>query len=165
MTRLDPALVQHQIANLVAAYPDLADDDDGWSLAISSETELDEMLIKLVRLIDDSKALVDGTKARADELDARVTRFKRRIEAYRSLIQRLMDAANLPKRELPEATLSIRAGSPRVIITDERLIPPSLTVIKTEPNKTLIRTTLTAGGSVPGAVLSNAEPSLTIRVK
>ena len=88
MTRLNPALVQHQIANLVAAYPDLADDDDGCgpSQFSSRKRELDEMLIKLVRLIDDSKALVDGTKARADELDARVTRFRRRIEAYRSLI-------------------------------------------------------------------------------
>lgn len=162
--RLDPAIVAHQIANLKTSYPDLVDDED-WSLALSSETELDEMLTKLVRMIEDSKALIEGTGARMDDLKARQDRFKRRIEAYRSLIFKLMQAADLPKRELPEATLSIRPGTPKVIITDEHIIPPALCETKIEPSKTKIKEALEKGEIVPGASLSNGEAVLSVRVK
>lgn len=161
--RLDPAIIEHQIANLKIAFPDLADDEDGWSITIESETELDDMLTKLIRMISDTNALGEGTQARVDELTARRNRFKRRIEAYRSLIFKLMQAAELTKRELPEATLSIRAGTQKVIIADESLIP--VTLCESTPNKTKIKEALTNGESVPGASLSNAEPTLSVRVK
>ena len=162
--RVDPQIIAHQIANLKTSYPELAGDEDDWSLALSSETELDEMLTRLVRMIEDSKALIEGTGARMDELKARQDRFRRRIEAYRSLIFKLMQTAELQKRELPEATLSIRAGSPKIIIADEDKIPLNLCETKIEPNKTKIKEAL-ASGPVPGVELSNAEPVLSVRVK
>lgn len=164
--RLDPAIIQHQIANLKVAYPDLADDEEGWSLSLETETELDEMLTKLVRMIEDSKALIEGTGARMDELKARQDRFKRRIEAYRSLIFKLMQAAELPKRELPEATLSIRAGSQKVVILDEEALPDIACKFVRKPDLTKIKELLTdEAGVCAGATLSNAESSLAIRVK
>ena len=67
--------------------------------------------------------------------------------------------------ELPEATLSIRVGMPKVVVTDEAVLPDTLCRIKREPDKTKIKESLLAGNAVEGAVLSNAEHTLTIRTK
>ena len=74
-----------------------------------------------------------------------------------------MQTANLAKAELPEATLSIRQGTPKVVIINEREIPDEFMRIKKEPDKTRIKAVMTAGEVVSGCALSNAEPSLTIR--
>lgn len=164
--RLDPTIIAKQIADLKAAYPDLWGEEEDWSLALSSETELDEMLTKLVRMIEDSKALIEGTGARMDELKARQDRFKRRIEAYRSLIFKLMEAAGLSKRELAEATLSLRAGSQKVVIVDEAALPDIACKMVRRPDLAKIKELLTDDtGACAGAMLSNAEPNLTIRVR
>jgi hypothetical protein len=165
--RIDLQIVQHQIANLQTTYPDLTADEEGWMLALSGETELDELLTMLVTKIGDTDALLDGTAIRAEELAARQARFKRRIEAYRALIFKLMEAAELPKRELPLATISVRKGTPKVIITDEAALPDTVCKFTRKPDLALIKDILTNSPSppLPGATLSNAEPSITIRVK
>ena len=61
--------------------------------------------------------------------------------------------------------LSIRAGQPRVIITDETLLPPDCVRIKREPDKIAIKERLSRGEPVPGATLSNSEETLAMRIK
>lgn len=162
--RLDPQIVQHQIANLAISYPDMVEDD--WSLALASETDLDEMLTKLVRMIDDARALSEGTEGRLKELKERQDRFDRRIEAYRALILKLMTAANVRKLEMPEATLSIRPAQLRVIgEPDAEALPDDLVKIERRPDKAAIKNELLAGYPVPGCHLSNGGETLTIRVK
>jgi len=78
---------------------------------------------------------------------------------------KLMEMARLPKIELVPATLSIRAGQPRVIVTDEAVLPDNCVRIKREPNKIAIKELLGRGEQIAGAELSNSEPSLTVRVK
>jgi|HubBroStandDraft_5_1064220.scaffolds.fasta_scaffold614980_2 hypothetical protein len=162
--RLDEATVRHQIENLAITFPELADDGEDWSLALSSETELDEMLVKLIRMIDDAKALITGTEARLEELSARKDRFKRRVEAYRALILKLMTAADVRKRELAEATLSIRAGQQRVVVLDEAALPDLACKFIRKPDLTKIKELLQAA-TCSGAMLSNGDETLTVRVK
>ena len=164
--RLDPNIIKHQIDNLIVAYPELADDTDDWSLALASETELDEMLTKLVRMIDDARALCDGTKGRMDELQARCDRFGLRIEAYRSLILKLMSTAEIHKRELPEATLSLKALPSKVvgeIVADK--LPDTLVHIERKPNRAAIKRALESGTAIDGLSLSNGGQTISIRVK
>ena len=99
--RIDPQIVHHQISNLLVAYPELADDGDSWSMALASETELDEMLTRLIVMIGDSETLIDGTAIRMEELKARQDRFKRRIEAYRSLMFKLCRRRTFRKENYP----------------------------------------------------------------
>jgi Siphovirus Gp157 len=164
--RLDPQIVRNQISNLLAVYPDLASDEEDLSLALASETELDEFLTKLVRMIDDSKALVEGTDLRMEELASRQTRFKRRIEAYRSLIFKLMETANQRRRELPDATISLRATPVKVIgDPDADKLPDNLVKIERKPNREAIKAALEGGEAVEGCSLSNSGVSLSIKVK
>lgn len=102
--------------------------------------------------------MIDGLKDRSE-------RFERRRDALRSLIERIMDAANISKAELPEATFSFRALPSSVVIIDDTILPPDMIRTKYEPDKAKIRERLKDGANVPGAMLTNGGRSLSIRVK
>lgn len=156
-------LVRMQVEQLMREFPDLA--DDAIPLALESETDAIEYLRSLERLRRHAVALAKATESVVDDLKERIGRFNRREEALRRLMFQLLQAANLRKLELPEATLSIRTGSPKVIVIDEAEIPETFIRIKREPDKASIKVALQDGIDVPGATLSNAEENLTIRTK
>lgn len=164
--KLDPAAIRQQIENLKVSYPALAEDDEAWQISLESETDLLAFLIGVVRKIEDTKALIVGTKDRFDELKARKDRFEHRIDALREIAFKAMQAADLPKIELPEATLSIRAGQQQIVgDADPASLPDPLCKISRDLNRTAIKDALKAGVTVPGFSLSNAQPSLSIRIK
>lgn len=166
MPLLDPAIIKKQIDNLGIAYPELRDDDDDWVIALGSETDLDELLTVLVRRIEDARALVDGTDGRMKELQERQARFNRRIEGHRALILKLLQAANIQKRELPEATVSLRVIPPKVVgEVDAKTLPDELVIIERKPDKAAIKRALQEGRQVNGCQLSNGGEGVTIRIK
>lgn len=166
MASLNPLVVRQQIENLKVAFPALLDDGDSWISSLESETDLHDLLTRIVRQIDDTKALVVGTRDRFDELNARKDRFEHRIEALRELAFKLMQAAEIAKVELPEATLSLRAGTQQLIgEVDANSLPDNLCKISRSPDRTAIKDALKAGQTVPGFTLSNSTPSLSIRIK
>lgn len=163
--RIDEHIVKQQITALKLAYPDIADDEDDWSLSLETETEFDALLERVVCVMRESASMAGGIAGRIAELEIRQGRYERRELAMRTLAFKLMQHAEVQKRELPEATLSIRKGVPKVIITDDASIPDNLCRIRREPDKSKIREHLTNGEPVMGAELSNAEPSLSVRTK
>lgn len=163
---LNPEAVKREINNLAALYPDLAEDDELWTLAIESETSAHELLTQIVRRIEDTKALVIGTKDRFEELKARKDRFEHRIDTLRELAFKIMSAAELAKLELPEATLSLRAGTQQLVgEADPATLPDSLCKILRAPDRAAIKDALKTGQTIPGYELSNSPPSLSIRIK
>jgi|SRR5215472_11917694 len=163
--RLDVVLMQQAITELLLAHPELEEDEVLRADTIEGETETFTLLSKLVRLVGQAKVLELGTAAYIAELQSRKARFERRQDALRGLVLKLMNTAELTKMELPEATLSIRAGTPKVVIVDETQIPEEYCRVKIEPDKIKIKAALITTGSVPGAMLSNAEPVLAILTK
>jgi hypothetical protein len=164
--RLDPAFVRAQIEALRVMHPDVWEDgDDTLLLALESETDLREFLTALVRCMLEADAFAEGTAHLIDDIKARQQRFVQRSDAMRSIAFRLMQQAAVKKVELPAATLSIRVGVPRVIVTDEAALPPNCVRIKREPDKVAIKEHLARGEPVAGAELSNSEPVLAVRVK
>lgn len=164
--RLDPRVVRLQIDNLKLSYPSLVEDDEAWQVSLESETDVHEFLRKIVWEIDDTKALIIGTKDRFDELKSRKDRYETRIEALRELAFKVMQSTELAKLELPEATLSLRAGTQQLIGDgDPASLPDSLCKISRSPDRTAIKDALKAGQTVPGFELSNSPPTLSIRTK
>lgn len=162
--QLNPLVVRQQIQNLKVSNPEVLEDDETWLLALESETNVEELLTQIVRQIEDTKALVVGTKDRFEELKARKDRFESRVESLRALAFKLMEAAELPKLELPEATLSIRSVPPSVMVTDEEKLPDIACKFERKPDKAKIKELL-ASGWVAGATMSNGSKSLSIRIK
>ena len=162
--QINPLIVRQQIENLKVSNPEVLEDDEAWLLALESETNVEELLTQIVRQIEDTKALVIGTKDRFEELKERKARFENRVETLRTLAFKLMEAAGLPKLELPEATLSIRSVPPSVMITDEEKLPDIACKFERKPDKAKIKELL-ASGWVAGATMSNGSKSLSIRIK
>ncbi len=165
MKRLDAATIRHQIEALFVAFPELHDDDVLRADTFEGETDLIEYLRHLERKRRGTLALAQALKIEIEELKARGDRFERRCEGLRSIMFKAMEWSEQRKVELPEATLSIREGTQRVIIHDEAAVPDIYCRVRREPDKTKIKAALSEFGDVPGASLSNAEPVLTVRIK
>lgn len=165
MRPLDPAIIKQQVENLKLAFPDLLDEDDDWQLALESETDVKEYLRTVERKREDAEALEEALATTIEALRQRKARFERREQAMRALLFAAMQWADLRKVELPEATLSVRDGVPKVLITDESQIPDEFMRIRKEPDKIKIKEALNGFAEVPGAAMSNIEPVLAVRVK
>lgn len=163
---LNPQVVRQQIENLKRSFPEILEDDEAWLASLESETKFEELLTQVIRRIEDTKALAEGTGNRMDELKARKDRFLHRIESLRNLLFKLMDSAELAKLELSEATITVRKGQPQLVgEADPFSLPDHFCKISREPDRKNIKDALKAGQTVPGFELSNAPPSLTIRIK
>lgn len=161
--RMEPAFIKAQIQTLLASFPELADDEILRRDSIEAETDAMELLKKLVRDCGETEGAIEGLKSYIGELETRKDRFARRKEAIRQLAFQIMDAASLPSLRLPEATLTIRQGTAKVVITDEKKIPEQFFRIKREVAKDELKTALKSGQLIEGAELSNGQPTLAIR--
>lgn len=162
---LDPTFVRAQIELLRVTHPAIAEDEDQWLLTLESETRLPEFLAAVARRYCQAEKLVEAADDEMSDLKARRDRFEQRCNAMRAIAHRVLDWAGMRKFEVARATFSIRAGSQKVIITDEAALPPDCIRVRTEPNKTRIRDLLLLGEPVAGAELSNREEVLAVRVK
>lgn len=162
--QLDPRQIRQSIENLKIQHPELIEDDEAWAMSLESETDINSFLTNIVRRIEDTKALVIGTQDRFEELKARKSRFETRIEALRDLAFKMMQATELQKLELPEATLSLRNTPATVVITDEENLPDIACKFERKPDKAKIKELL-ATGIVSGAAMSNGGKTISIKIK
>ena len=165
--RLDPTFVRTQIEQLRLTHPGIWEDGDEQLLAdmLEGSTDFHRFLDAVVGRMSEANAFAEGINLLLDDLKQRRERFAQRSEAMRALAFKVMTAAEMRKVELAAATLSIRAGQPKVIVTDEAALPENCIRIKREPDKVLIKELISQGVPISGAELSNAEPTLAVRVK
>lgn len=155
-----------EIETMLREYPMLADDDVLRADMLEGATDFRDVLAELGHRYGDAVALHGGLHDYIGELAGRLQRYEHRKEFLRDLIYRVMDTAQLKKVELPEVTFGFRNNPPRLTgDVDPAELPDDLCTIKRSVNRTAVRTALEAGKDIPGFALSNAAPSLTVRVK
>lgn len=143
-------------------------DDDSFFLTDLLETQhhnVRDVLSGLVQAIVHCEDMAEATAKRLDELELRCKRYNKRAEALRETTLALMEAIGEKKVELADATVSVRAGRSKVVVTDETKLPAEYKRTKTEtaPDKIKIGADLIEGVVIDGAMLSNPMPSLHIR--
>jgi hypothetical protein len=153
---------RRDLTALLAAHPELEEDEALRMDMAEGQTNAMEMLDELIRVEREAKAVQDAIADELDRLNKRLQRFVDRQRLVRKYMMQLMDAAGLKKVERPTATVSIAAGRPKVVIIDESILAEDYLRIKQEPNKELIADALKAGRIVKGATLSNSEPTIRI---
>jgi Siphovirus Gp157 len=163
--RLDPAAIRRQIEILLTAYPELADDEVLRLDMIEGSTDMIEFMRALEVARQQANATADAVGALIDNWRQRMARFQKRDEAIRALMFKLLQLAHLKKLELPEATVSLKIGVPKVVIIDEAALPDEFCRIRREPDRAKIKAALADFKAVPGATLSNGEDSLAVRIK
>jgi len=129
-------------------------------------TDLHEILQAVIRAALADEALASGLKGRIGEMEDRLGRLQDRGSKRRQIAKDVMVELDLKKITAPDFTVSIRPGTPALMVINEEAVPP----IYWEPGEPRLRrqvlaTDLKQGEEVPGATLSNPEPVLSVRTR
>lgn len=168
-TFLDPIKEARAVASLRESLAAMgaADDAEVVESTIEGETSLYEAIDLMLDRIRNAQVMTEGLKAVIAGLTARADRYERTIESHRTLIEQALMIAEIDtKIERPTATIGLSTRAPKVEIQTESDIPSEFwkTAAPTLDKKALFAA-LKDGRDVPGACLSNAAPTLTIRTK
>lgn len=147
---------------LTATY---GDDVDLIRDCIEGETSLREAIGRASLELAAVEGEKEGVEIAIAKLKARLTRHCKRAEGIREAIQAAMETAELDSLKTPAATLSLRASPSSVEVTDQAALPAIF--LKQPPptvDKKAIHAALKSGEAIPGAVLSNQPPSLSVRL-
>ena len=161
---LDAAQLAREIDQLVLEYPELADDEQLRADMLEGETHINSVVSRAFEQSEQAGESVAGIAERQKALADRKARYSRKKAALRGLIFKIMERADLPKIELPHATFSMRKGVQKVEYNGAE-IPAAFTKPTVAPDAAKIKAALKEGRDVPGATLSNAQPTLSVRVK
>lgn len=162
--RPDFALIERIAADLRDMLGDDFDDQTFMD-SLDGETDAADIADRLISGLMAADAVAEAIKSQVADLRARGDRYEARSAAYRKQMLTLIDAMGVKKLERPGATISRRAGSQSVQITDEASIPTQLCKVVSSPDKAAIKAQLLAGETVPGAALVTGDDGVTVRVK
>ena len=143
----------------------VGEDDPDFAELVESETDLLERLRKMLRAARLAEADAEATGEIIRDLHERKSRLKLRAEKLRGLTLFALQELGMKKLDAPDMSVSVRDGAPGVEITDASALPDRYVRIKVEPDKAAIREALKDGEEIPGALLKNGSPALTIRSK
>ena len=128
-------------------------------------TDLHEIVQAIIRSALRDEALVSALKCRISDMQDRLARFQDRASKRRQIAKDVMVELDLKKIAAPDFTVSIRPGTPALMVIDEDAVPK----IYWEPGSRLKRQVLAQdlkeGAEIEGATLSNPEPILSVRVR
>lgn len=163
--QVDIAAFKAQWADMLAAYPELSEDDDLRADMLEGSTDIAPLVSRMVRMMNERKALAEGLSGYIGDLQERKARELRGADGLKALLKSLMLAADLPKLILPEATVSITKPRVTVEITDEAALPQGFVKIERTAKKSEIKAALEAGDEIPGARLGLSDEGLMVRTK
>jgi hypothetical protein len=147
--------------SLIASL-DISHDDEVLLSTLEGETDVLEVVKRLIRAALDAESMAAAANERIGDIIVRRDRFKQRAESARETARQMLEALEVPKLVSEDFTVSLRAGPPKVIVTEpEKLADEFVRVTVTRsPDKPLIKAAFDAGREVEGAVLSNGGVSL-----
>lgn len=163
--QVDIAAFKAHVAQLLTAYPELAEDEDLRADMIDGETELVPLVERILRMKLDADTMAAAVKARKAEIAERQARYERKADGAKALIKSLMLAADLPKVTLPDATVSITKPRTKVNIIDVDQLPQGFYVTERKAKSAEIKAALESGETIPGAELVLGEEGLMVRTK
>lgn len=132
---------------------------------LEGETDIHEIRDWAIRKFLDEKAFIAAIKKRVDDINARKKAAEKRLEKMKLVITDCMNATEEKSYRGAEATISVSNVKPKLIITDESLIPEKFLKVKKEINKSDINKAFEEGEEIPGTSLDNGGTTTTIRSK
>ena len=129
-------------------------------------TDLQEILTAVIRGALADQALATGLEGRIGEMQARRDRLQDRAAKRRQIAKDVMVELDLKKLSAPDFTVSIRPGTPALMVIDEAAVP-SIYWEPREPrlNRQELANDLKQGAEIAGVALSNPEPVLSVRTR
>ena len=129
-------------------------------------TDLHEIVAAIVRSALADEAMAMGLKCRLTDMQNRLERLQDRASKRRQIAKDVMVELDLKKITAPDFTVSVRPGTPSLLVLDEAVVP-SIYWQPSEPrlNRQKLSNELKTGAEVTGATLSNPEPILSVRTR
>jgi hypothetical protein len=129
-------------------------------------TNLHEVLAAVVRTALVEEAMAEGVKAHIKALQDRLERLSERAAAKRQIARDAMLEVDLKKVIAPDFTISVRPGSPAVVVVEEKAVPQAYWQPR-EPrlDRVQLLSDLKLGLPIAGAHLSTPEPVLSVRIR
>jgi hypothetical protein len=129
-------------------------------------TDLYEIIAAIIRAALADEALATGLKGRIAEMQDRLERLEDCAAKRRRIAKDVMIELDLKKITAPDFTVSIRPGTPALLVLDEAAVP-SIYWEPREPrlNRQELLNELKGGAEVQGVALSDPEPVLSVRTK
>lgn len=166
MLQMDQASAQYQYlrTRLKTEDPDL--DEETLADTIEGITDLHEILVAIIRSALVAEALATGLRGQIERMKERLERLEDRASKRRQIARDVMVECEIKKITAPDFALSIRPGSPSLVVNDETAIPSTFWVPR-DPrlDRQGLLDALKRGGSIAGVALSNPQPVLSVRSK
>ncbi len=139
-------------------------DEETLADTVEGLTDLNEIVAAIIRSTIVDEALAAGLKPRIKEMQERLTRFEERAAKRRHISRDVMLEAEIKKITAPDFTVSLRSGTPSLVVVDETAIPEQFW----EPQPPRLKrqdlvVELKHGSEIPGVQMSNPEPVLSVR--
>jgi Siphovirus Gp157. len=162
---VDIADFKAHVAELLAAYPELTEDEQLREDMIVGETEIESIVKRLVKIRTEASAMAAAVKQIKQDNAERQARFERKADGASALLKSLLLAADLDKVTLPEATVSVTKPRTKCVIDDVNKLPQGFYVTERKPKTAEIKAALEAGEQIPGARLELVEEGLMVRTR
>jgi hypothetical protein len=165
----------NQVSHSITVYQTIRDriiaveaeiDDATLADTLEGVTDLNEVLAAVVRSALLEEAMAEGLKAHIKVLQDRLERLSERASARRQIARDAMLEVDLKKVAAPDFTITIRPGSPAVVVVEEKAVPQAYWQPR-EPrlDRVQLLSDLKLGLPIAGAHLSNPEPVLSVRIR
>jgi hypothetical protein len=155
---------QYLRERLIAEFPET--DEVTLRDTLEGLSSLGDVLAAVVRSYLDDLTLAAAVAMRIDEMEERLSRIEHRADTKRKLVTRVMTSADIKTLAEPDLTASLRTVPPALVVTDEKQVPidfwkPQAPKLDREG----LSAALKSGAVVPGAMLGNAQMTLSVRTK
>jgi hypothetical protein len=133
---------------------------------VEGMTDLHEIVAAIIRAALTDEALATGLKGRITEMQGRLERLQDCAAKRRQIAKDVMVELDIKKITASDFTVSIRPGTPALLVLDEAAVP-SIYWEPREPrlNRQELLNELKEGAEIGGVTLSNPDPVLSVRTK
>lgn len=145
-------------------YADI--DDETLRDTLEGISDLPELIKEVVRSSLDDEAMVIGLKTRIGDMQERLDRIKARSEKKREIACWAMGTACIDRLMAEDFSVSLRKGPQRLEVLDEAEIPDEFLIpVRPRIDRAAMLVKLKHGDPVPGALLVDGQPHISVRVK
>jgi hypothetical protein len=141
-------------------------DDQTLADTVEGLTDLHEIVTAIIRSALADEALSAALRCRIADMQGRLNRLQDRASKRRQIARDVMSELDLKKITAPDFTVSIRPGTPSLMVIDEAAVP-SIYWRPSEPhlNRQELLNELKEGAEIEGVALSDPEPVLSVRTR
>jgi hypothetical protein len=157
--------IQNYVALRDALKVEFADiDDETLTDTLEGLSDVRMIVAEVARSSLADEVMAHALKQRIDEMLERLARIETGRERKRDLALTALRQMGLQKLVEPDFTVSVKLAAPSVQVTDELAIPKEFWVPQ-EPklNRGALYKSLKVGREIPGAIMDQGAPHLSIR--